>query len=66
MIENALLWNGNCSAYIKGESAFYTLIDSSLEPKPIWKYSEQIQQELAHQFVEKGEVTAFDLAEGLK
>ncbi|MBI1923919.1 hypothetical protein HYR99_06675 [Candidatus Poribacteria bacterium] len=66
MIENALLWNGNCSVYIKGEPAFYILIDFSVEPKQIWKYAEQVQQELARRFVEKGEVTVFDLAEALQ
>jgi hypothetical protein len=66
MIEDALLWHGSCSVYIKGEPAFYILIDFSLEAKQIWKYSEQVQQELVRRFVEKGEVTAFDLAEAFQ
>lgn len=65
MIEDALLWNGNCSAYIKGEPAFYILIDLSVEPKQIWNYAEQVQQKLARRFGEKGEVTDCDLAEAL-
>jgi hypothetical protein len=66
MIEDALLWNGNCSVYIKGDPAFHTLIDLDLEPKALWKCSEQVQQELTQRFNETGEVTAGDLAEALQ
>ena len=66
MVENALLWNGNCSVYSKGEPVFYTLIDLNSEAQQIWKYSEQVQQELARRFAEKGDATAFDLAKALQ
>ncbi|MFQ6039349.1 MAG: hypothetical protein ACE5PV_00730 [Candidatus Poribacteria bacterium] len=65
MINNALVWNGNCSAYIQGKPCFYELIDYSDEPKEIWKYSEQVYQLLVRRFAESGKVTANDLAEAL-
>jgi len=65
MIDDALIWNGNCSFYIPGIPCFYELIDYSDEPKEIWKYAEQIHQELTKLFVEKGEVTKDELVEEL-
>lgn len=65
MIDNALVWNGDCSFYTQGIPCFYELIDYSSEPKEIWNYSEQIHQELIKRFAKKGEVTKDDLAEAL-
>jgi len=65
MINNALVWNGNCSFYIRGIPCFHELIDYSDEPKEIWKYSEQVHQELMKRFAEKGGVTKNDLAGAL-
>ena len=66
MIENALVWNGNCSVYIKGTPCFYLLFDSSGDFKEIEAYAEIVRLELAKRFVKKDEVTAFDLAEALQ
>ena len=76
MINNALVWNGNCSVYMQGKPCFYELINYSDEPKEIWKYSEQIYQLLVRRFAESvpfghrrlrltGEVTANDLTKAL-
>jgi len=65
MINNALVWNGNCSVYIQGKPCFYDLIDYGDEPKEIWKHSEQVYQLLARRFTEIGKVTANDLTKAL-
>ena len=76
MINNALVWNGDCSVYIQGKPCFYELIEyrkpkasvsiaNSSEPKEIWKYSEQVYQLLVRRFAESGKVAANDLAEAL-
>ncbi len=65
MINNTLVWNGNCSVYIQGKPCFYELIDYNDEPKEIWKYSEQVYQLLVRPFAESGKVTANDLAGAL-